>query len=158
MIDRVCISINNRCNLSCTYCHFRDKVESISACDMDVFAILDNIREYIFKYDIELFKIGFVGNGEPFLDYANLKEYILYIDDLLQSERIKAYTITNGTVVDEKKLEFLKEHKINVGFSLDGPKDIHNKYRCNSYNRVMDSIEKYKRPMRAEGARPERAK
>ena len=144
MIDRVCISINNRCNLSCAYCHFRDKSESISACDMDVFVILDNIREYIVKYDIELFKIGFVGNGEPFLDYENLKDYILYIDDLLQTERIKAYTITNGTVVDEDQLKFLKAHKINVGFSLDGPKDIHNKYRCNSYDRVLVSIEKYR--------------
>ena len=25
MIDRICISINNRCNLSCKYCHFHDK-------------------------------------------------------------------------------------------------------------------------------------
>ena len=111
---------------------------------MNVFIILDNIREYIASKGISSFKIGFVGNGEPFLDYKNLKEYVLYIDDLLQTESIKAYTITNGTVVKEEQLVFLNDHKINIGFSLDGPKDIHNKYRCNSYDRVMESIRKYK--------------
>ena len=25
MIDRICISINNRCNLACSYCHFHEK-------------------------------------------------------------------------------------------------------------------------------------
>lgn len=25
MIDRICISINNRCNLGCRYCHFHEK-------------------------------------------------------------------------------------------------------------------------------------
>ena len=26
MVTRACISINNRCNLNCTYCHFHEKI------------------------------------------------------------------------------------------------------------------------------------
>ena len=73
-IDRVCISINNRCNLSCKYCHFHEKKDVIKNDTMDVFEILDNIIKYIESKDIKLFKIGFVGNGEPLLEYNDLKE------------------------------------------------------------------------------------
>ena len=90
MVTRICISINNRCNLRCRYCHFHEKQDHLAECEMDVFRILDNVKTHIAKYNIELFKIGFVGNGEPLLDYEILKEYILYISDYLESGRIAA--------------------------------------------------------------------
>ena len=90
MIDRICISINNRCNLACRYCHFHEK-SNIWVQDMDVFEILDNVKRYAGKK----FKIGFVGNGESFLDWPLLRSYIEYIED---TPAISAYTITNGTV------------------------------------------------------------
>ena len=138
------ISINNKCNLSCEYCHFRQKEEAINPCEMDVYIILDNIRDYINQNKIENFKLGFVGNGEPFLDYDMLCQYILHIDDFLLEGKISAYTITNGTCIDATMLLFMKKHNVNVGFSLDGPREIHNKYRCNTYDVVMRSIELYR--------------
>ena len=141
MITRACISINNRCNLKCIYCHFHEKKESIFEEKMDVFQILDNIINHIEKNQISVFKLGFVGNGEPLLDFDLLKEYILYIDEYLKSGKIAVYTITNGVLADREKLSFLKEHKVNVGFSIDGLKEIHNKLRCNSFEKVMAGIE-----------------
>ena len=144
MITRVCISINNRCNLNCKYCHFHEKKDSIITSNMDIFKILDNIRNYIEKNNIKLFKIGFVGNGEPFLEFEDLHKYISHISDLLKSKVISAYTITNGTILDRKKIEFLVENNVTIGFSLDGLKDIHNKWRCNSFDTVMKNIELYR--------------
>lgn len=144
MIDRACISINNICNLDCKYCHFHEKTTVIKESDMDVIRVLDNIRNHIEKYNITVFKLGFVGNGEPLLNFDLLKDYILHISDLLLSGRIRAYTITNGTCVDKDMLVFFKDNCVDVGFSLDGPKEIHNEYRCNSFDSVMDSIELYK--------------
>ena len=144
MITRVCISINNRCNLNCQYCHFHEKKDSIITSNMDIFKILDNIRNYIEKNNIKLFKIGFVGNGKPFLEFEDLHKYISYISDLLKSKVISAYTITNGTILDRKKIEFLVENNVTIGFSLDGLKDIHNKWRCNSFDTVMKNIELYR--------------
>lgn len=144
MITRVCISINNRCNLNCQYCHFHEKKDSIITSNMDIFKILDNIRNCIEKNNIKLFKIGFVGNGEPFLEFEDLHKYISHISDLLKSKVISAYTITNGTILDRKKIEFLVENNVTIGFSLDGLKDIHNKWRCNSFDTVMKNIELYR--------------
>lgn len=140
MITRACISINNRCNLKCTYCHFYEKKESICENNMDIIKILDNIISYIEKNNIDEFKLGFVGNGEPLLDYENLKKYILYLKNYPQ---IKTYTITNGTLITKEMLLFFKENNVNVGFSLDGPKFIHNPYRCNTFDKVMENVNLY---------------
>lgn len=147
MIDRICISINNRCNLACKYCHFHEKKEYIQEAKMDVFKILDNVIRSIEHNNIKLFKIGFVGNGEPLLDFELLKEYILYISKYLKDGRIVAYTISNGLLLNREMLLFFKEYNINVGFSIDGIPAIHNKYRCGTHAKVMEKIELYKEIM-----------
>lgn len=138
MIDRICISINNRCNLACRYCHFHEKGVNEDS-DMDVYKILDNVKAYAKG----TFKIGFVGNGEPFLDWNKLKSYIVYIEDC---SNIQAYTITNGTIaLSDEEWEFLEKHRINVGFSVDGYRELHNLNRCDSFDRAMNNVEEYMR-------------
>ena len=145
MITRACISINNRCNLNCTYCHFHEKKEFITKQEYDICQVLDNIIIHIKKHDLTNFKLGFVGNGEPLLDYSSLKEYIFRISEYLKDGRIAAYIITNGLLIDEEKLLFFKENKVNVSFSIDGIADIHDKYRCGSHEKVSKKINLYKK-------------
>lgn len=145
MIDRACISINNCCNLSCAYCHFHTKEKSgyILKRDMNVFTILDNIKNHVDQYGIKSFKLGFVGNGEPLLSFGLLRKYIEYISDYITDNRIAVYTITNGTLVTKEMLVFFKTNNVSIGFSIDGLPDIHNKWRCNTFNRVRKAIELY---------------
>ena len=113
MINRICISINNRCNLACRYCHFREKGK-IESSDMNVFEILDNVKAYATKK----FKIGFVGNGEGFLDWELLKSYIKYIEDITGH-----YPTFNATVGKEslenadKIIAFFSKYGTRVTFS-----------------------------------------
>jgi uncharacterized protein len=105
---------------------------------MDVFEILDNVK----RYASAKFKIGFVGNGECFLDWPLLRSYIKYIED---NPFISAYTITNGTVdLAEEDWRFLEDHKINVGFSIDGYKELHNLNRCGSFDKAMATVKHYR--------------
>lgn len=144
MVDRICISINNRCNLACRYCHFQEKKSSIEVRNMNVFKILDNVIDSIEKNNMPVFKIGFVGNGEPLLDFELLKEYLLYIAEYLESGRIAAYTISNGILLNEDMLQFFKKYHVNVGISIDGIETIHDKYRCGTHAKVMEKIQLYK--------------
>lgn len=138
MVNRICISINNKCNLKCKYCHFKEKQIKVND-DMNIYTILDNVIEYAKK---ENFKIGFVGNGEPFLDLEKLKSYISYLEPY---PNISCYTITNGTIkLSDEDILFFAKHKVNVGFSLDGYKELHNKNRCNTFDIVMKNINQYK--------------
>ena len=144
MIDRICISINNECNLKCAYCHFREKQNAIHKTKMDINEILQNAGEYLQKNkNIKVFKIGFVGNGEPMLAKKELKEYIRYICDYILNGKIAAYTITNGTLVNQEILEFFREYRVNTGFSIDGIPEIHNKLRCSTHTKVMKAIDLY---------------
>lgn len=145
MVNRICISINNRCNLNCSYCHFHEKSTHIQSEEMDVYAILDNAKSHIEKYNIQQFKIGFVGNGEPLLDFDLLHDYIIYIGEHLKKRLISAYTISNGLIATEEMLRFFKEYGVDIGFSIDGIKSVHNALRCNSYDKVMQSIELYRK-------------
>lgn len=136
-IDKICISINNKCNLACKYCHFHEKY-GITISEMDVFNILDNVKHYA----KESFKIGFVGNGECFLDWEKLKSYITYLENC---ENISIYTITNGTIaLSEEDWRFLEKHRVNVGFSIDGYKDLHDMNRCGSFDIAIKNVEAYK--------------
>ena len=138
MIDRICISINNRCNLACRYCHFHEK-GLLDDAEMNVFSILDNVK----NYSKGPFKIGFVGNGECFLDWPKLKSYITYLEGY---DNISAYTITNGTVaLSDKDWSFLESHHINVGFSIDGYRELHDMNRCGSFDKAIKNVEEYKR-------------
>ena len=138
MVNRICISINNACNLSCRYCHFHEKgIHDYS--NMNVYTILDNVKNYAKGP----FKIGFVGNGEPFLDWEKLKSYIEYLEDY---PNICVYTITNGTVfLTDEDWRFLEQHNVNVGFSIDGYKELHDKNRCGSFDKAIRNVEEYKR-------------
>lgn len=112
--------------------------------EMDVIQILDNIRQYINSNSIKLFKLGFVGNGEPLLEFELLKSYIEHIADLLESSTVSAYVITNGLLLDREKLEFFGRHNIQVGISIDGLQWIHDKWRNHSFAKVRDAIGLYK--------------
>lgn len=84
MIDRICISINNRCNLRCRYCHFHEK-GPIGDVPMDVYEILDHVK----AYTNQKFKIGFVGDGEAFLDFDKLRSYITKSDSGISGRNLR---------------------------------------------------------------------
>ena len=137
MIDRICISLSDRCNLNCAYCHFREK-KTMDPAPMDALEILRHVKEYAHGP----FKIGFVGDGEPFLELDLLKECLRFMED---SPFLQAYTITNGTIpLSAEDIRFLERHSVNVGVSLDGYQTLHDRNRCNSFERVMENVQQYR--------------
>jgi uncharacterized protein len=111
---------------------------------MDVFQILEQVIRYTDLHGVQVFKIGFVGNGEPLLEYEALKGYVLYISEYLKSGKIAAYSITNGLLVNREMLEFFKTYNVNLGFSIDGIQPIHDYNRCKTHARIMEKIELFK--------------
>lgn len=149
MIDRVCISINSKCNLNCKYCHFGDKMnfknsEQFEFSNYEIDKIIDNLINYINDKKIPLFKIGIVGSGEPLLNYSTIVEIIEKIKVSNVFGKIVLYTITNGTLLTDDKLDYFYENKdiISLNFSLDGYKDLHEVMRSN-YDKTYENILKY---------------
>ena len=136
MIDRACISLNARCNLNCSYCHFAAKKNNARAKDNefsldDVAMFCDNLRRYIADNGIKTFKLGIVGSGEPLLSFPQLKAIVRYFYDSEQQDHIKMYTITNGTLFNDEIIDFFYEYRsiIELNVSLDGDPEINKRLR-----------------------------
>lgn len=111
------IDITNACNLRCTHCYHSHHQNSGAIELEDWINVLD-------QYDALISRLGFkpyviICGGEPFLS----KHFEPILRNLL--ERKSSYRLsilTNGTIVDEKKLALLKQFRdLTVQVSLDGP-------------------------------------
>ena len=149
MIDRACISLGERCNLKCAYCHFHNEDNGKLSGEpqefeaSELFRITDEIYAYCSDNNIETFKVGIVGSGEPLLQFKKIEALINYVQER-EYKVFQFYTITNGTVITNKILNFFEKNKdlIKLCFSVDGYKDLHNIGR-EKYDKVFDGVKKY---------------
>ena len=154
MIDRACLSLTNKCQLRCTYCHFHKHIDKNCGCDMkvsEVITIVQNIYNYALKNNIH-FKIGLVGSGEPLIMFSLIQECIKYSNSIDKENRLSFYTITNGLLCNEEKIKWFYENKerIKLCFSVDGYKELHDYCRVDinkngSYDKVSKGIALYKK-------------
>ncbi|WP_243701225.1 radical SAM protein [Vibrio crassostreae] len=149
LIDRACISLGEKCNLKCSYCHFHNEENGKLSGNPQEFSadelirIINEINDYAISHEISTFKIGIVGSGEPMLQYKKIVELITYVKNN-NLTRLAFYTITNGTILNDNILNFFYEHRdfIKLCFSLDGYEELHNIGR-EKYRVVYNGIEMY---------------
>jgi uncharacterized protein len=148
MIDRACISINSKCNLSCSYCHFGKNVNPLEKDSWDINEdeikkLLKNIIDYVQIKELKHFKIGIVGSGEPMLNFIAIKSIIDYVK-VNSITNLSFYIITNGTLLSADQLDYFFQMKdyITLNFSLDGFKALHEMSRPH-YDITMKNIVAY---------------
>ncbi len=125
MIDRCCISLTEKCNLRCKYCHFTLKGRRSRDVTYDeVGGILRSIQEYVLSNSLSSFKIGIVGGGEPTLRFGLLEHVVEVLE---KYPAIHMYTISNGFNLSDEQLNFFFEHKTNLDLclSIDGNQAMH---------------------------------
>lgn len=132
----VILKVIERCNINCTYCYFFNGIDisfKDHAARMSL-ATIEKVAAYFKEacelYNIKLLRFDFHG-GEPLL----LKpSYLSTICDILINA-LSAYTKleftlqTNGMLINEAWIELFNRYHINIGISIDGPADYHDKYR-----------------------------
>lgn len=144
------VHTSNRCNLSCPYCYVNAEARGKIMKDN----IWDNLEERIYSTVQERKSKSFqlkLAGGEPLLTFhiwknriPNIKSRLLKLDC-----KLKLQILTNGTLINEDILNFIKEHKIGVGISLDGFGEFHNitrQYRNGkgSFDKVVATINKFR--------------
>ena len=136
------IHTTNSCNLACSYCY-------IHKCKGDMSletakATVDKLIEYAKKINSKTIYLRFAG-GEPLLRIPFLEEVINYSNSVKGDINIEYIIISNGVLVNNAVIEFIKKHNIKLGISLDGI----GKYNSNrsypdgrnSYDEVINSLE-----------------
>lgn len=142
-----------RCNLDCTYCYYLEKERLYP--DAKKFRMPDAVLEtYIRDYIASQ-----AGTGAPeiWFNWQGGEPTILGVEffrRVVALERqyapagmpIRNALQTNGTLIDEEWAAFFKENDFLVGISIDGPREVHDRYRVDragrpSFDKVVAAIE-----------------
>ena len=121
------------CNLDCTYCYYLHKQDLLGSTSK--FRISDeilepHIRQYIEGQDRSEVVFSWQG-GEPTLLGLEFFRKVVELEQKYKkpNQRIENDLQTNGTLLDDEWGAFLKKHGFLVGLSIDGPKELHDRYR-----------------------------
>ena len=118
-----------RCNSSCIYCQVARKNMDDHTADMTK-DTAKKIIKTIFQSPSPCIKIEFQG-GDP-STYFEMVKYMIEeaeLQNLFKKKELEFVICTNITLLDEKKIKYLKKHNCFISTSLDGPKEIHNANR-----------------------------
>lgn len=127
--------LTKNCNLACRYCFERqseientpDGVMSCETFDKALSFFERLIKSDFRQYDsTRYFSLIFYG-GEPFFNKKTLYHAIEQVESEIKcgnlpESRVKMLVVTNGTLLTDEDIYYLKNHNITVTFSLDGDK------------------------------------
>jgi uncharacterized protein len=121
------------CNLSCSYCYYLGK-KNLYKSSSDFLMTDDMLEEYVIQHILAstdtVINFSWHG-GEPLL--AGI-EFFRKVRAFQNKHKPAGSTIvngiqTNGTLIDKDWCMFLADEGFIVGMSIDGPGDLHNRYR-----------------------------
>ncbi|MFV0486431.1 MAG: anaerobic sulfatase maturase [Vibrio fluvialis] len=142
-----------KCNIDCQYCFYLPKEELLHQPKqprMDDETLEKFVKSYIESQDCDEVVFSWQG-GEPTLLGLDYFRKIVDLQKKYQPQgvRIENDLQTNGILLNDEWCQFLAEHHFLVGLSIDGPEDIHNKYRITrsgkpTFHLVMNAVDKMK--------------
>ena len=121
------------CNLACSYCFYSCKAQYFVSETRH--RMSDETLELMMRLALNRPKasmgFGWQG-GEPTLAGLDFfRKAVELQKEYGRSMRISNALQTNGILIDDQWVDFLKQYSFLVGLSLDGPKHIHDRYRIN---------------------------
>ncbi|MDO8589367.1 MAG: anaerobic sulfatase maturase [Armatimonadota bacterium] len=136
------------CNLRCSYCFYRPKAALYPEAKHPRMEnrVLERLISDAMGQRADSTTFGWQG-GEPAL--AGLDFYRLVVQLQMaygaRGQGVGNSLQTNGTLLNAEWARFLREYNFLVGLSIDGPADLHNKYRRDrqgapTYSQVMDTM------------------
>lgn len=131
-IHNMVLELANDCNLNCKYC-YGDGGSYGRKREMMSFETAKQAVDFLVANsgDIKELCIIFFG-GEPLLNFKVMKSLIEYcksIEDKID-KKINFAMTTNGTVLTDEIYDYIKKYNITLTLSIDGPKNVHDNYRC----------------------------
>ncbi len=144
---RLVLMLAGGCNLGCTYCFEKDVSTSQKPNLMTQEVAEETLNWFIKHQEGKKAHIQLYG-GEPLLNWPILKYVVKRMDFWAHENNIELtkYLITNGTLLNTKRIEFLKSHNVAIQVSVDGDADTHNRFRIfksgkATMNKIKPNIE-----------------
>ncbi len=132
--------VTSSCNYKCEYCFVESRFDNPQNTKMTKEVAKKGIE--LIKRNTNRIKIIFYG-GEPFLNF----EIIKYVADEANKNNLEVnYTIiSNGSIVNEEIIKFLKDYNVSLSISLDGQEETNDKAR--KYHNNKGTFQKVKKTL-----------
>jgi uncharacterized protein len=124
--------IGPACNLNCEYCFYLEK-QALFATD-EKYRMSDKvlsafITNYITSQPTPVVEFVWQGGEPTLLGLDFFKRVIELQKPFVKRKTISNSLQTNGTLLTAEWCQFLKKNNFMVGISLDGPREVHDRYR-----------------------------
>ena len=158
VIKALCLHIAHTCNLNCSYCfasqgkyHGERAVMSFEVGKQALDFLIANSGS---RRNLE---VDFFG-GEPLVNFQVVKDLVAYARSI-EKEHNKNFRFTlttNGLLIDEDVIEFANRECHNVVLSLDGRKEIHDRFRVDyagngSWDRIVPKFQQLVKARNGQG-------
>lgn len=157
VIKALCLHVAHTCNLNCAYCFasqgkFHGE-RALMPFEVGKWALDFLIENSGGRHNLE---VDFFG-GEPLMNWDVVKRLVAYARSI-EKEKGKNFRFTlttNGVSIDSDVIDFANREMSNVVLSLDGRREVHDRYRVDyqgqgSYDRV---VPKFQELVRARGGK-----
>jgi uncharacterized protein len=137
------------CNLDCKYCFYLEKEKLYPGerqWRMSDEVLAEYVRQYIEAQPGPEVFFAWQG-GEPTLLGVDFFRKAIALQKKFANGKIVSNALqTNGTLLDDKWCRFLAAEKFLIGLSIDGPRELHDRYRVDkgqkpTFDRVMRGLE-----------------
>ena len=150
VVKALCLHVAHTCNLNCSYCfasqgkyHGDRAIMSYEVGKRALDFLVENSGN---RRNLE---VDFFG-GEPLMNFDVVKRLVAYARSI-EKEKGKNFRFTlttNGVLVDDDVIEFANRECSNVVLSLDGRKEIHDRYRVDyagngSWDKIVPKFQKF---------------
>lgn len=155
VIKALCLHIAHTCNLNCSYC-FASQGNYHGQRGLMSFEVGKQALDFLVANsgNRRNLEVDFFG-GEPLMNFDVVKQLVAYARSI-EKEKGKNFRFTlttNGMLIDDDVIDFANRECSNVVLSLDGRKEIHDRFRVDyagngSWERI---VPKFQRLVEARG-------
>jgi uncharacterized protein len=149
IVKALCLHVAHTCNLNCAYCfasqgkyHGDRAVMSFEVGKRALDFLIENSGS---RRNLE---VDFFG-GEPLMNFGVVKELVAYARSVEKDcgKNFRFTLTTNGMLIDDEVIDFANRECVNVVLSLDGRREIHDRFRVDyagngSWDRIVPKFQK----------------
>ena len=147
-LNQIVLELSRRCTMNCAYCstsgkYFRSQSTAPDMSETTCKKAVDFFCDRSGGSDKPF--ITFYG-GEPLLRFDMIKETAAYVKRKYNGKNYCFNLTTNATLLNKEILDFFIEHDFILLVSLDGPKNVNDRYRCfkngkGTFDRIIKNLE-----------------
>ena len=131
VVKALCLHVAHTCNLNCSYC-FASQGKYHGDRALMSFEVGKQALDFLMDHSGSRtnLEVDFFG-GEPLMNFDVVKQLVAYARSI-EKEKNKNFRFTlttNGVLIDDDVIDFANKEMSNVVLSLDGRKEIHDRFR-----------------------------